>query len=232
MRCPMQKWNSRISKTIRMNKKFTLSLATILLACTASQANAFRGTISASHENTLYQKIAATKSDLKSAEKTVQNFTDSAISFISDENLSQAQKTSKFKSLLIQNFDIKSIARFSLGKYWRQTKAEQKTKYLSSFQQMIIKVYSSRFSDYNGQKLSVTGSREQGKRDMLVHSLITQENGPDIKIDWRLRKKNGRNQIIDIIVEGVSMALTQRSDFDSVIQRGGGKVQVLLDHLD
>ena len=96
---------------------------------------------------------------------------------------------------------------------------------------MIVSVYSRRFSDYNGQSLEVKSARPEGKYDVLVQSFIVPDNGQKIRLDWRVRPKKGRYKVVDVIVEGVSMALTQRSDFASVIQRGGGDVSVLLDHL-
>ena len=108
---------------------------------------------------------------------------------------------------------------------------QQKKEYLSLFKDMVIDVYSKRFEDYNGQKIEVTRSRPEGKRDVLVSSILKQDGGPDVRLDWRVRKKGSQYKVIDVIVEGVSMSLTQRSDFASVIQRGGGEVEALLVHL-
>ena len=96
---------------------------------------------------------------------------------------------------------------------------------------MIVSLYSSRFGAYNGEKFDVSGFRGDGKKDILVTSFIVPDDGSKVKVDWRIREKNGQMKIIDVIIEGVSMSLTQRSDFSSVIQRGGGKVEALLKHL-
>ena len=96
---------------------------------------------------------------------------------------------------------------------------------------MVVEVYSRRFSDYNGQDFEVVSARGQGNADAVVLSYLVPASGPKISIEWRVRKKNGTFKIIDIMVEGVSMSVTQRSDFASVIQRGGGNVDVLLAHL-
>ena len=96
---------------------------------------------------------------------------------------------------------------------------------------MVVKVYSDRFKEYKGQKFEVRGARPEGEKDVIVTSFILPEGGPEVQVDWRVRSKNGRFQVIDVIVEGVSMSVTQRSDFASVIQRGGGNVDVLLAHL-
>ena len=132
--------------------------------------------------------------------------------------------------MLDDSFDIKTIGRFALGRYWRQATSAQKKEYLRLFQDMIVNVYSRRFGDYNGEKFEVLSARGQGPSDVIVISQIIPKSGAAISIDWRVRKKSERLVVIDIIVEGVSMALTQRSDFAAVIQRGGGKVDVLLEH--
>ena len=77
----------------------------------------------------------------------------------------------------------------------------------------------------------MTNARAEGKRDILVNSEVQAQNGQAIKVDWRLRDRKGSFKVIDVIVEGVSMSVTQRSDFSSVIQRGGGNIEVLLKHL-
>lgn len=175
--------------------------------------------------------IAQKDANLKKAEDFVQNLAQTAIDFLSDDSLSQDEKTKKFDALLNKRFDMRSIGRFALGRYWRAASPAQQKDYLDMFNEMILEVYSRRFSEYKGQTIEVVSSRPEGKRDILVSSLIKESNAPDIRLDWRIRTTDGTYKVIDIIVEGVSMALTQRSDFAAVIQRGGGDVQVLLDHL-
>lgn len=165
------------------------------------------------------------------AEKFIQSLTDTGVGFLSDESLSLDQQKKEFKKILTRDFDLNTIGRFALGKHWRKASEAQKKEYLSLFKDMVIDVYSKRFEDYNGQKIEVTRSRPEGKRDVLVSSILKQDGGPDVRLDWRVRKKGSQYKVIDVIVEGVSMSLTQRSDFASVIQRGGGEVEALLVHL-
>lgn len=147
------------------------------------------------------------------------------------KNLSKSNQESQFRKLLISHFDMKTIGRFSLGRYWRQADKSQQKEYLKLFEDMVVKIYTGRFNSYSGQKFVVKNGRTDGKRDVLINSAILQGNGPEIKIDWRVREKNGQYSIVDVSVEGVSMAVTQRSDFSSVIQRGGGNIDALLEHL-
>jgi phospholipid transport system substrate-binding protein len=97
---------------------------------------------------------------------------------------------------------------------------------------MVIDVYTGRFSDYKGQKFEVTTARSIGNNDTLVSSqIIPTDGGENIQVDWRVRNKGNGFKIVDVYVAGVSMGVTQRSDFSSVIQKGGGSVDVLINHL-
>lgn len=167
---------------------------------------------------------------LREAKSFITHISDHGIGFLSDDKLTEDQRKKEFRTLLNNNFDMNTIARFAMGRHWRTASKAQKREYVDLFRVMIVDVYSRRFKDYNGQALNVYDARAQG-RDVFVSSKILPDEGPAISVDWRVRKKDGKYKVVDILVEGVSMALTQRSDFSSVIQRGGGNVDVLIAHL-
>ena len=152
-----------------------------------------------------------------------------AISIISDKSLSLEQQKTKFAPLLRNNFDTDKIGKFALGRYNRQLTSAQRSEYNSLFSKMIVSVYTARFQEYSGQTVSVTGARKDEKSgDILVNSLINQPSGGQpVPVDWRIR--NGK--VIDVIVTGVSMSVTQRDDFASVISQGNGKIDALLAYL-
>lgn len=164
-----------------------------------------------------------------------ENFIDSmatrALEFLGNTTMSQEQKKSSFRNLLNESFDLDTIGRFVLGRHWKTATTQQRSEYLTLFRKMVVEVYAKRFSDYKGQKFETRGHRTDGDKDTVVTSYIVPGDGPEVQVDWRVRYKGGRYQIVDVIVEGVSMSVTQRSDFSAVIQRGGGDVQVLLAHL-
>ncbi len=161
----------------------------------------------------------------------VSTMTKEGIDFLSNPELTDEKRTEKFHKFLKANFDMKTIARFVLGRYWRSATKEQKKEYFKLFETMIVDVYAKRFGEYNGEQLDVRSARLDGERDVIVSSEIVAEN-ITVSVDWRIRKKkNGEFKVVDVIVENVSMSLTQRSEFASVIQRGGGNVEVLLAHL-
>jgi phospholipid transport system substrate-binding protein len=167
----------------------------------------------------------------KGAEAFIDRLAQDGIGFLSDVSMSDDGRKGEFRKLLNKNFDLNTIARFTLGRNWKSLSDAQRKEYLSSFKRMIVEVYSRRFSDYQGQKLEVRGSRPEGTSDVLVKTAIVPPSGPEVAVDWRVRKSSGEYKVVDVIVEGVSMAVTQRADFSSVIQRGGGDVNALLVHL-
>lgn len=165
------------------------------------------------------------------AQAFIQDMAKRGIDFLANPDLTLEQRKAEFKKLLQGSFDIKAIGRFTMGRYWGGMSESQRTEFQKLFEAMIIETYSRRFNDYDGQDFDVGSASPQGKADTLVRSHILDTNGQKISVDWRVRDRNGSYKVIDIIVEGVSMATTQRSEFASIIQRGGGDVQVLIDHL-
>lgn len=174
---------------------------------------------------------AAENKALPPAAQFVQKLGDQALVELTDKGLSREARESRARSLLTRHFDIQTIGRFALGPAWREATEAQKKEYMRLFEDMIIKTYTSRFEEYSGQSFQVDGAREDGDRDYIVSSRIIQKGGPPVLVDWRVRKKEGSFKIVDVIVESISMSVTQRSDFSAVIQRGGGKVEALLDSL-
>lgn len=177
------------------------------------------------------QANATTKVSIGPAEHFVTSLGDKAIGFMSNAAMNDQQKQDAIKSLLLSHFDMKTIGRFALGRYWSLATPQQREEYQSLFERMVLSVYSTRFKEYKGQQFLVKGSRPDGEKDTLVSSVIAPPSGQPIAVDWRVRNKDGKYMVVDVIVEGVSMSVTQRSDFSAVIQRGGGSIDVLLNHL-
>ena len=162
----------------------------------------------------------------------VKDTAEKGLTFLSKPNSTEDEKKAEFKKLLNNSFDMESIGRFTLGRYWNVATPAQQVEYQALFRKMVVNVYAQRFGDYKGQKFEVKSSRPVGNDDVLVSSFIVPTDGSDnIQVDWRVRNRGGSIKIVDVLVAGVSMSVTQRSDFSSVIQRGGGKLDVLIDYL-
>jgi phospholipid transport system substrate-binding protein len=155
-----------------------------------------------------------------------------AIQTITQPSLSESERISRFRTLFVKGFDIPAIARFVLGRYWRTATPEQQQDFMRLFENMVVQTYANRFKEYSGQQFKVTGAREEGDGRALVSSQIIQPNGSQpIRIDWRVAGGADGDKIYDVIVEGVSMSVTEQQDFGSVIQRQGNGVDGLLAQL-
>ena len=159
----------------------------------------------------------------------VMEMTTNAINTLTNKSISQNEKESQFGKLFDKNFDIPSISRFVLGKYWKQASLDQKKNFIKAFRNYVVKTYSSRFNEYSGEKLKLINyENEKNPKIFLVHTILERQDAPVIKVDWRIGKKKDRFVILDIIIEGISLAITQRSEFVSVIDQNEGSVDQLI----
>lgn len=155
------------------------------------------------------------------ASQFVQGMGNKALSSLTAKDLTPAVRAQRVRSLLRENFDVPTIGRFVMGPAWRDATAAQKSQYMDLFEDMIVSTYSRRFAEYSGQSFEVTGSSPVGEHDFSVKSVITQKSGSPVSVDWRVRNKGAGFKVVDVVVEEISMSVTQRSDFASVIQSGG-----------
>ncbi len=137
------------------------------------------------------------------------------------------QKAAYFHQVLRQDFDLARISRFGPGPYWRVASERERQEFASLLEDHLVRFYGRRFAEYGGGSLRVTGSRTDPD-GVIVTSQIIRPQGSPIAVEWRLGLSDGRYKISDVIVDGVSMALTQRSEFAATIQRNGGQVAGLL----
>jgi phospholipid transport system substrate-binding protein len=139
-----------------------------------------------------------------------------------------AVRQARFRELFHEDFDSPGIARFVLGRYWRNASEEEQQEFVKLFEDYIVFVYTARLSNFGGEAFKVRGSRSDGDGVLVSTDIISPGNNSPIRMDWRLVSENGAYKINDVIVEGVSMMVTQRSEFASVVQRHGGQLRGLL----
>jgi phospholipid transport system substrate-binding protein len=144
------------------------------------------------------------------------------------KNVPPAQRVARFHELFRQDFDVPGIARFVLGRYWKTASTEQQEEFTKLFENYIALVYSSQLAAYSGETLKVTGSRADPEGPIVASEIIRPSGAPPVKVEWHLTDLHGTYKIRDVAVDGISMAVTQRSEFASVIQRNGGQVQGLI----
>jgi len=139
----------------------------------------------------------------------------------------QTERLVRFRELFQSAFDGPGIARFVLGRYWRTASQDEQQEFLKLFEDYVVFVYGTRFASLNGETLKIRGSRA-GENGVIVATEMISPGEAPVKIDWRLITDNGVFKINDVVIEGISMMVTQRSEFASVIQRHGGQVSGLL----
>ena len=163
------------------------------------------------------------------AKKFIEILTSDAISMLTAEDISKTERADRFRRLMNENFAIKGIAKFVLGRHWRKATESEKKEYLQLFEDLLVDTYADRFAKYSGEKLVVNKSEVRGKGDALVHTIMIRVDGAKpLKVTWRVRGKKGIYKIVDIMVEGISMVVTQKSEFASFIQKNGGSLGPLL----
>ena len=161
----------------------------------------------------------------------IQVMADQAIQSLRADGLAQAERVKRFRVLFNDNFAVKSIGKFVLGRYWRKANDDEKKEYLSLFEDLMVISYVDRFGSYAGNALKLKNARTENKTTVTVFSEIKRPGGAKpIHIDWRVGTNGTIYKVLDIVVEGVSMSSTMRSDFGSILQKNG-KISGLIDEL-
>lgn len=151
----------------------------------------------------------------------------SATQTLRDPALAPPVREERLRTLLLQNFDMPRVVRYVLGRYWTTASAEERQAFTNLLEEWVVRSYASRLAEYRDETVKVTSARAESDTDAVVSSQIIHLNGPPTKVDWRVRSDGSNYRIIDIDVEGVSLALTERDEIAAVIQRNGGTVTAL-----
>ena len=144
-------------------------------------------------------------------------------------NITKEEKMDKLKSIAIKSVDIKGIGLYSLGSYRKNLSDGQKEEYNDLFRKYFLKSFASRLSDYTDPKINVLSQKKLNEKYTMVSSLLVATGKtPEVKIDWRVYTKNPDQPLIrDLIIEGLSLAKTQKEEFNSVIQSNDGDINAL-----
>jgi phospholipid transport system substrate-binding protein len=168
----------------------------------------------------------------KNAEQFISGLASQAIEALTKPEISKQEREKRFRVMLADNFAVKTIARWVLGRHWKKASDAEKTEYLHLFEELLVVTYVDRFSSYSGESLKIVKSLVNNPKDAMVFSEIARQGTQPVHVDWRVRTSDSVTfKIIDVMVEGVSMGQTQRSEFASVIRQHGGKVEGLLAEL-
>jgi phospholipid transport system substrate-binding protein len=166
-----------------------------------------------------------------SSSRFIERLGQDAISVLSNEALSRDARLDEFRRLLREGFALDAIGRFVLGRHWQSASPEQRQAFLAAFEDFVVNSYAARLGQYSGETFKVLDERADGERGHAVDTQIVRPSAPPIMVQWRVREADSGPKIVDIVIEGVSLAITQRSEFAAVIQQNGGRIDPLIEQL-
>ena len=169
----------------------------------------------------------------KNPSDLINNIVDEAASILSSEDPIES-KIIKLNAIAESNVDINGIGLYTLGKYRKIINEDQKSKYQKLFHSYFLKSFSSRLVDYTNPRINVVSQKKINDKYTIVNSILeATSKRPQVKIDWRIYTKNPERPLIrDLIVEGLSLARTQKEEFNSIIQNNGGDINALFKSLE
>ena len=150
------------------------------------------------------------------------------------KNISQEEKINKLKVIAQETVDIKGVGFYSLGAARKNLNDEQKIQYFKLFEDYFLKSFSSRLSEYTNPEIDVLSKKVLSENYTIVNSVLRgTDERPEIKIDWRIYTKNKDNPLIrDLIIEGLSLARTQKEEFASILNSNDGNINSLFESLE
>jgi len=141
---------------------------------------------------------------------------------------STAEKRRVMTQIIDGTVDVDGVARFCLGRFWRQATPDQQKRYTEMFHQVLVSNITTRMGEYQGVKVTVGRTRQQDD-DNVVTSTVDRPNNPPTTVDWLVSKATGQLKIVDVIAEGTSLRLTQRSDYAAFLTRNNNNIDALID---
>jgi len=164
----------------------------------------------------------------------VNELVNDAISKLADINLDKDQKSTFIEKIALENVDINALGLYTLGELRKSSNKNDILNYQKSFEKYFLKSLTSRLSDYSSSEFEILGDNKKSTNYTIVNSKITpNDGGAEIKIDWRIYTKNPDKPLIrDLIVEGLSLARTQKEEFASILSSNNNDIQILIEKLN
>lgn len=163
--------------------------------------------------------LAASAEDAKAYTSAIG---DKVLGIMNDSDLSNDTKLAQLENLFVDVVDVDWVGRFVLGRHWRGASEEQKAEYLPAYRDFLIKHYTSRFAEYSGETFALDDAQPRREGEFMVRMKIERPAGQaPVIVDYMLRAEGDSFKVFDIVVEGVSLINTQRSEFGSLVERQG-----------
>jgi phospholipid transport system substrate-binding protein len=157
----------------------------------------------------------------ESARAVVQETADQVVAVLENKPLSADQKRHQIEQIVYAHFDFDVLSRLVLARNWTQLSAAQQKEFVEEFKKHLSLTYGKNVETYNGERAVITGERPEARGDTTVKTKVVRPHADDVLVDYRLRQENGRWQVIDVVIEGVSLVANFRSQFQEIIANGG-----------
>ena len=159
---------------------------------------------------------------------------DDAISKLSDKDLTKEEKSNYITEIAIKNVDINALSLYTLGELRKSTDQKDLDRYQQVFEKYFLKSLTSRLNDYSNNKFEIVDAEKKSSNYTIVKSkIVANDKNPEIKIDWRIYTKNPEKPLIrDLIVEGLSLARTQKEEFASILSSNNNDINLLITKLE
>jgi phospholipid transport system substrate-binding protein len=164
------------------------------------------------------------------AQQHIRSAADKVVAVLARKDMTAAEQAEEMRGLVYQYFGVEEIAQWVVGRYWRRASEAERQEFLRLFEDFVLYSYAQQFSQYAGEQLSIQNATTVAEDTALVESIIMRPNAEtNPRVTWRVTRADGGLQIRDVLIEGVSMAQTQRADFTATIQQRGGSLSGLND---
>jgi phospholipid transport system substrate-binding protein len=170
--------------------------------------------------------------DPEAAAAAVRRLASEAMAVMTDAGLDDQARVTRFRQLLHRDFDMPLIARFALGRHWRNASEDERRAYVEAFSQFVLQSYASRLAGARLTAFDINSAQPAGKRDVMVATTVKTAGGTMFQLVWRMRSRDGAYRVIDVVAEGISLAVTKRQEFAAILSSTGGRVASLIDKLE
>ena len=202
-----------------IKSKITLSAAAAIVAVSAVWTGA-------SNASTVSPVAVTEVAASQTATSVIESMANQAMDELTDQTLADDVRRKNFVALMDRYFAMDVVSRFVLGRYWRSITKEEIDEFSKLLQNYLALNYANQFKEFNGEQF-VVGNETQNNKDTFVNSQFVRPDGPPVNIVWRMRMFDDSFKIIDVSIEGLSMGITQRDEFTSVIQQNNDDVGAL-----
>ncbi len=170
--------------------------------------------------------------DATIAEKFIKDTTAEGVEQIINADIPQAEKDKRFHKLLDNALDLDFIGQFVLGRNWKTANPQQRDRFITTYRDLNILTWSKRFNEFKGKNFVFKGTTpSSSKGQVFVNTVVPMDQGEPAQVKWRVREKKGAYKIVDIVIEGVSLAQASRSEYTAFIKNNPGGLDALISDL-